>query len=770
MKQRIIALLLPVIMVLSSVMYVVAKYDTTKMVFDSSEAWSEDASGDEVWSWEHSDKTTNYAYKPLDVAYENQTAFETDPNADATVDNRIDGFAWKNANAWNEAGVGKYWMIPYIKTTGTTSDERKLFSVCRKFTSLKSGKATISTKDGYIYGGSKQQGADNTTAYIRITKNGEQIWPSSGELQIPYTQAYIQKYQFAPIDVLLKENDVLRFEAYNGDGDSGYGKYVYWNPVVTYVYEPISISPSNLMGLGKDEVFYLTFNDALEEMTKENVKISGGNGKEEVKNFSHSDDKKTIGFDFDGLKGNTTYTVSVSNIVVSGTETTHSYIFTFTTGDIFEYPLCDSDLAWKETENNDSVWQWLYRNTLTMNTLTPYVPYTLTAQNYTNIYVPPIKNENDEYDYSHIGESNETSRVFCDSQSNAYMRNSLGRFWARLSVGTSTEPMQNAKNEIVKQFTAPETGKVKISAKDMDGNSKIYNRSITENNRHGAVVKILRKTQDKNIEDETLWSYSFNYAGLTPPANGVAECELEPFEINVEKGEKIWFVISGELGASAYAKQVFFRPVVEYTRVVANIVSTNPKNNQTDVAPNFTHKIEFDHKIDIPNMEDININNGANVKSISVDNGNILNITFSKLKPYTKYNVVLKNIIIQTTGEENEKIYEYSFTTGSSVEFGEIKISDGEIKTGQNVISVDINNSSGTSSLFSATLLVAVCNGNEDNYIIEKVYYSRREDIGENDMLTCNVNITDTNACFLKVLLVDDVSGAKALLPIKTFK
>ena len=51
-------------------------------------------------------------------------------------------------------------------------------------------------------------------------------------------------------------------------------------------------------------------------------------------------------------------------------------------------------------------------------------------------------------------------------------------------------------------FIGDETGKVKIYAKDMDGNSKIYNRNVTDNNKLGAVVKILRKSQDKKIEDE----------------------------------------------------------------------------------------------------------------------------------------------------------------------------------------------------------------------------------------------------------------------------
>ena len=193
MKQRVVAFFLSLIMVFLFSICSFANPEISKLVFDSSDAWSEEVSGDNIWSWEHSDKTTNYEYQELDVAYENQSAFGTDPESDATSENRVEGFAWKSNNSWNDASVGKYWMIPYIKTTGTTSDERKLFSVSRKFTSPKSGNIVISTKDGYIYGASKQQGSGNTTAYVKITKNDKQIWPESGEFQIPYTQAYIQK-------------------------------------------------------------------------------------------------------------------------------------------------------------------------------------------------------------------------------------------------------------------------------------------------------------------------------------------------------------------------------------------------------------------------------------------------------------------------------------------------------------------------------------------------------------------------------------------------
>ncbi len=759
-------------------------------VFKASEAWSETTSGNTYWKWEQYDLDSSYAWKELNGAIASQSAFGT-PLTATTTDERISGNAWKNNSSWERAGVGQYWLIPRVQASGDVS-RRAEYAVSRTFTAPAEGNIKITTEDGKIYGGSKQDATNNKTAFVRITKNGSSIWDGG---QIPYTKIVIQEMNFSELTTTVAQGDVIRFEVYNGeDNDQGYGKSVYWAPVITYytpdsgsegdggegdggegdggegessVYAPSSTLPSDLSAVGKDEVFTLTFDNTLEAMTSSDIEIVGGVKQAAVNNFNQTSD--AISFAFSDLEPSTTYTVNISNLIASGTTNVCNYSFNFTTKDFLVVPIYDSDAAWNETSNTDTVWAWLYRNTLTMDTINPYVKYTLTAQNTTNIYVAPIKGSDGKYDYSHEGATGETSRVFCDSQTNAYMRNALGRYWARLSVGTSSEPLQHVKNEIVKEFTAPETGKVKIYAKDMDGNSKIYNRKITENNKLGAVVKILRKTDS---EDVSLWSYEFDYSSKSIPSKGVAECELTPFEIDVKKGEKIWFVISGELGGSAYAKQVFFRPVVEYLNIVPNVTATNPSNGENDVPLNFEHIITYDHYIQVPDIANVEINNSATVSSVTRGSDEkTLKVTFANLKPVTKYTVKIKGIREASIVEENSLVYEYSFTTAQTVNYEGIKLGGSETGTlvnGSNEFSVVINNTQ-TATPFKATMLVAVCNGTEDNYTIESVHYARREDILANTSLNSSVNIADKTGRFVKVLVLESSASAKALLPIKIF-
>lgn len=477
---------------------------------------------------------------------------------------------------------------------------------------------------------------------------------------------------------------------------------------------------------------------------------------------------------FDGLKGETTYSVTVSGICISGTEKQYIYTFEFTTEYVFEYLVYNSFDAWPASlssttmKNDDAVWQWLYRNTLTMNTINPYVPYTLTAENNTDIYVPPIVKDG-EYDYTHTGEKGEKSRVYCDSQNNAYMRNAMGKYWSRLSVGTSTEPKQDVNNEIVKQFTAPESGKISLSCTDMEGLSKIYNRNITANNPYGAVVKIIKKSSDVSEEDTELWRHEFKYTPETVPSNALAVIDFESMETDIKKGEKIWFVISGELGQSAYAKQVFWTPVVSYAEMTPNLVSTDPVNNADDIAPNYTHKITFDHDIELPDVSDVDISGGAQVKDMYTENGNTLCISFDKMSSYTKYCVKLHNITIENVPNANENVYEYYFTTGSFVEFGDVKIDGGALKTGKNVISVDINNAEGSAKPYKAVLAAFICRGTTDNYEVVSVKYVCSDGIVENDSLSLSINLEQNTGYFVKVILTESMASAKALLPLKIF-
>lgn len=225
--------------------------------------------------------------------------------------------------------------------------------------------------------------------------------------------------------------------------------------------------------------------------------------------------------------------------------------------------------AWNGLTNEDAVWRWLYRNNQTKNTATPYVEYTLTGSGNSEDLNAPKKNEDGTYDYSTTEKG--TVTVFADSTANPGMRNTLGRYWMRLSVASGSEPKQSKDNRIVKQFTAPESGSVTISAKDMSDESKIYNRNLTSTNNLGAVVIISKHTADGS--EKKLWSYEFKYNSETT-VNEVETLDFENLSTYLNKGEELWFTISGETGGSAYAKQVFWNPVVSYYEAEDNAIKT----------------------------------------------------------------------------------------------------------------------------------------------------------------------------------------------------
>ena len=765
MKIKKISLLLSAIMIFGLCNFTTVIADN-KNVYKASEAWSTQASGDSVWTWE-AYKDMGKTMETLTTYSENRNRFGIDPKLPLPEEIPT-APGWSNGAAWNMPAVGEYWMIPFIKTTGTTADDRKKFGVSRTFTSPKSGNVTISTENGKIYGGSKQSGNGNTPAFIRITKNGEQIWPlNNEEFQIPGGVYPIQTVNFEPITLDILENDVIRFEAYNGDGDNGYGKYVYWAPVIRYNYLPETVSPSQMENIMENQVFTLTFPDVLDTMTEDNISVSVPEGTVTVKDFLH--DQNTISFGFNGKKKYTTYNVTVSGIRVLNQSEEHTYSFTFTTGDIFEKPVYESDAAWSDTTNTHEVWRWLYRNTLTKDTLTPYVYYTLTAQNSTSEYVAPKKDEDGNYNYLLFGESTDKTKVFCDSQTNAYARNTLSRYWMRLSVATQSEPLQHKDNRIVKEFTAPKTGKIQISAKDMSGDSKIYGRRTGASNVNGAVLRIIKKTADG--KEKELWTHTFQFVYSEEEPRMVLACDFDAINEEIEIGDKLWFEISGETGGSAYAKQVFWNPVVTYENVYPNITDMTPALNAQGVAPNFTQEITFDSKIAPIYPDDVEIDNGATVKSVELINGaRTLAVKFNGLVPGKKYSVKLKNIALYNSPVGNDRVYEFSFTAGNAVQIGDIYLSDESLKSGLNTVCADINNSDGNKNPYSASLLAAVCRGTKENYEIVSVKSVFSKNIGENDTLSVSVEVPDKNGHFIKALLLESPSSARALTNLKYFE
>lgn len=753
-----------------------AKADSGNM-YSSRDAWYAPADGTTEntynshteWKWERKDSGRDWfdfaAFKK-----DNKNVFGSIP-PNVTGEDRVKGDAWTTAGgSWNHPAVGEGWMMPYMLTGHPD------YAVSRTFTAPRSGRVELSTEDGNLYGGSNQPGVkNNRTAFVRITVNDEQIWPDgSGGMRIPETDG--QTYKFGKITTEIAEGDKLRFEVYNGDSDSQNGKAVYWIPTVKYVYGGrIDLFPDLHDDVPAGQVFTLNFSDAMEEITAEDIKISPLDGVA-VKDVSNSDDGASLSFGFDGLKGNTQYKVSIDGIrPLAGGYDAFSYSFEFTTEKIFEYPIYDSDDAWGDMseagmKNDDEHWQWLYKNNSTKDTLTPYVPYTLTEISQTQSYSKPAQNEDGGYDYAAMlspsGSAENRTRVYCDAKSNAYARNVMGRWWMRPAVATQSEPAQSKDNEIVKAFTAKETGVIRISARDLTGRAKIYNRKFSEANLNGAVLRIIKKGLDNT--DEELWTHTFKYTAATLPEEGLAEYDFEPISTDIQKGEQLWFVVSGELGGSAYSKQVFWNPVVEYTSLYPNITNMTPEDKASGVALNFEQRISFDYPIRCIGLSDIEVDKGAAAASVGLEDGNTtLCISYSGLKQDTEYRVKLHNVIIDKAHDNSSRVYEFSFVTGSAVQVGEIYILNGQLSAGENTVCAEVNNAS--SEAVEAALLVCVCKGTKTDYEIISAGTVYRSDISENDLLSVTVDLPESENHFLKAVLLNNVSSAIALTPIKIF-
>lgn len=766
-----------------------AEADLSKLIFASSDVWPETVTNtteisndDSVWKFKFS-KDEGASYSDFEITRGNYTYNFVEPKLGddgkydythvETSGNHTRVFVDSSSTTMPSTQgdiLGKWWIRP-----AANANRR----VAKVFTVPRSGQITLSaideSGDANIYARALDGAKMGPVLYImKENADGEydELWKNEVVFDGSTDKKQLKTISFEDISLEAEAGEKIWFIVSAEQSDNIQMKYVYWNPVVTYSYVPETIFPEERSAVSKDTEFSLAFPDELEALTKENISITAESGSPTVKTFVH--DKNTVFMTFDGLKGETAYTVTVSGIRIQGSEEVHKYTFEFTTEYIFEYPVYNSLDAWPETlssdamKNDDTLWQWLYRNTLTKDTVTPYVPYSLTAQNNTNIYVPPVLNDG-EYDYTYVGEKGETSRVYCDSQDNAYMRNALGKYWSRLSVATGSEPKQDADNEIVKQFTAPESGKVSLTCYDMNKNPRIYNRKLTSDNPYGAVVKIIKKASESDGEDTLLWKHEFKYTSQTVPECGVAVLDFENIETDVSKGEKIWFVISGELGQSSYAKQVFWTPVVAYTQIIPTLVSCDPLNNAEDIVPNYVHRLTFDRSIELPTADDIEISGGAAVKEVYVENGNTLCIVYDKLSSYTKYDVRLKNINVEYVTEPNENIYEYSFTTGSFVEFGDIEISGGVLKDGENTVSVFINNAEGSAKPYHAVLAVFICQGTLSEYEVISAKYVCRDDITENDSLSLNFDLEQKEGCFVKAVLAESLPSAVSLLPVKIF-
>lgn len=420
--------------------------------------------------------------------------------------------------------------------------------------------------------------------------------------------------------------------------------------------------------------------------------------------------------------------------------------------------------AASDLKNNDPVWQFLYRDDQTATETASddqYKAYTIAALGGANseTFAKPSENTDGTYNYEATGNG---VIVYSDSKANPGMRNAMGKYWMRLSVAGSSAPYKSKENRIVKAFTAPKSGNVCVSAEDMSGAAKIYNKGLSSANNYGATVRVIKKSA--SADDETLWEHKFIYADKS-----IESVDFENITVYLNKDEQLWFVVSGEQAKNGWGMQVFWNPTVRYIEVYPNIVKSEPENNAQGVALNFEHRIEFDREIKDVSIDSIEVDGNAKCKTVSVENGTTLCLNYSGLLPNTKYNVKINDVSMSETTDTYYRTYEYSFTTGDVVQIESIS-TEKVLSKGNNTVFVKINNSAGITNPYKAALMVCVCKKTANGYDIESAKTVYRDDIGEYDEIIATVSLPDTEQYFIKAVLLQSVSSARAIVPISIFQ
>ncbi|MBE5040885.1 Ig-like domain-containing protein [Ructibacterium gallinarum] len=82
-----------------------------------------------------------------------------------------------------------------------------------------------------------------------------------------------------------------------------------------------------------DQTFSAEFESAVNEIMPEQISVTGEGFNGSVENLKMENDGKKVAFNIAGLKSNSTYTITLSNVYEQGTETAFDYTWSFTTGD-----------------------------------------------------------------------------------------------------------------------------------------------------------------------------------------------------------------------------------------------------------------------------------------------------------------------------------------------------------------------------------------------------------------------------------------------------
>lgn len=220
-----------------------------------------------------------------------------------------------------------------------------------------------------------------------------------------------------------------------------------------------------------------------------------------------------------------------------------------------------SDEAWPATvtnettiSNDDEYWKFKYST----DSGATYTNYSAQKGNNTYNFVAP-RLSNGTYDYTHVETSGNHTRVWVNGSNVSDPGTSgavIGKWWMR--------PGGSKTHRVAKVFTAPYTGKITISAKDESGLANIYSRVVNNGAKKGPVLYIEKKTSGDSSTQ--LWTKTADdFSGTV--GTFVKTINFSDIEVEVEKDDELWFIVSGEQSDNLNTKYVYWNPTVHYDKI-----------------------------------------------------------------------------------------------------------------------------------------------------------------------------------------------------------
>ena len=574
----------------------------------------------------------------------------------------------------------------------------------RTFNVQESGNITITAADG-ITGGAGTAGP-SVRILLERGNTKTNIWPgddynnqTQGVTDFAGWREIYQKdevQEFAPLTLNVRAGDKLRFEmsAEKRTAAAIASHHVNWDPIISYnsFIAIADFQPSDTKNLPLNQVFAITTEEEMEPITQSDVSIIGTT-QAVVRDIRQ--EGNTISLAFDGLAYSGTYEVEIRGLKPVGSSGAgESYRFTFTTITLKRYQASDYyDNSGKSnplTVDGEAPWTW--------------ESYDRKTKTYT-----PLASFNSSRGYAIVGGWNAVTAVDASAMYGDTRQNGQGGFAADETYSYAWQ-----RYFPVRTFTAPESGKVTISA---DGGIITAPSTAAPN---------LRILLERSGEFTQLWPEEGWKA-----VNASAPIHFSPVVQNVIKGDKLHFELSAEEAGTGNCWNMIanWDPVVAYNEKHPTVTGISPEDGAVNVPGNTEFVVTFAEEICEPLVQDVEIDGNAAVADVWRENGNEVHILLDSttLKERTAYTLRLKNIRLKMMDEINSFEQSIAFTTADYTVFGEFS------RSGASVI-LPINNTLGESRPVSVTVIAVLCSGTPEQYTIKSAHYKTEVITGKTNM------------------------------------